>query len=236
MSRLILALALALTLVGCGRHAHQDQPRLISVMGMGEASTVPDRATVTLAVEARAKALDAAQAEADGVVAKVLAVTDGLGIERDRVQTTGIQINPEFDWRPEGRRMLGYLVQRQVTVEVRDLTKLGTLMEQALATGVNNVSPPALSSSKSKELYRAALRAAAEDAMRNADELADSLGADLGPVWSASGQADGGMQPGPRPMMMAAMADGRAKVEVAESYSAGEIRYTASVQAQFEVR
>jgi len=105
-------------------------------------------------------------------------------------------------------------------------------MEQALATGVNEVSPPQLSSSKSKALAREALRMAGEDATRNAEALADSLGAELGEVYSASGQ--GGEQ-GPRPMMVQAMAMERMKTDVAETYSAGEIRVSATVQAQFEL-
>jgi uncharacterized protein YggE len=105
-------------------------------------------------------------------------------------------------------------------------------MELALATGVNEVSPPALSSSKSKELARQALRLAGEDATRNAEALADSLGAEVGRLHSASGQ--GGEQ-GPRPMQMRAVAYESMKTDVAETYNAGEIRVVASVSAQFEL-
>ena len=83
-----------------------------------------------------------------------------------------------------------------------------------------------------KALAREALRMAGEDATRNAEALADSLGAELGEVYSASGQ--GGEQ-GPRPMPMRAAAMDSMKTSVAETYSAGEIRVSASVQAQFEL-
>jgi uncharacterized protein YggE len=207
-------------------------PRLVSVNGQGEVVAAPDRATVMLTIAARNKDLSAAQAEADAVVAKVMEVADDLDIDDKKVQTTGIQIQPEFDWNNGKRVMLGYLVQRTTTIELNDLTKLGKLMEQALATGVNEVSPPQLSSSKSKELARQALRMAGEDATRNAEALADSLGAKLGEVYSTSGQ--GGAE-GPRPMMARAVAYESMKTDVAETYSAGEIRVVASVQAQFEL-
>lgn len=236
MRRLLVTLLLATSLAACSGHGHDSHaPRLVSVAGQGEATAAPDRATVQLAIEARAEQLTAAQASADGVVAKVLAVTDGLAIAREQVQTTAIQIDPEFDYRPSGRRMLGYVVRRQVTVEVRDLALLGDLMEQALATGVNSVSPPVLSSSRERELYRAALAAAARDAELNAETLAEALDARVGRAWSVSGDGSGG-RPEPRALMMRSMADGMAKAEVAETYSAGEIRYTAQVQAQFELR
>ncbi len=207
-------------------------PRLVSVNGQGEVVAAPDRATVMLSIAARNKDLGAAQAEADAVVARVMEVADDLDIKKEKVQTTGIQIQPEFDWNNGKRVMLGYLVQRTTTIELNDLSKLGKLMEQALTTGVNEVSPPQLSSSKSKELSRQALRLAGEDATRNAEALADSLGADLGPIYSASGQ--GGEQ-GPQPMMMRAASMDAMKGSVAETYSAGEIRVSATVQAQFEL-
>jgi uncharacterized protein YggE len=216
----------------CSMQQENRPPRLVSVQGQGEVVAAPDRATVMLSISARNKDLAAAQAEADAVVAKVMDVADDLDIDEKKVQTTGIQIQPEFDWVDGKRRALGYLVQRTTTIELNDLTKLGKLMEQALTTGVNEVSPPALSSSKSKELARRALRLAAEDATRNAEELADSLGAELGEVYGASGQ--GGEQ-GPQPMRMRAAAMESMKADVAETYSAGEIRVVASVQAQFEL-
>lgn len=231
--RTLAALALALPLAACSMQPNgAAPPRLVSVTGSGEVVAAPDRATITLSIAARAKDLAAAQAEADKVVAKVMEVADGLDIDEKKVQTTGIQIQPEFEWVNGKRNPLGYLVQRTTTIQLDDLSKLGKLIEQTLATGVNEVSPPVLSSSKSKELARAALRLAGEDATRNAEALADSLGASLGEVYSATGQ--GGEPPSPPPMMMKAM---RAEMagDVAETYAAGEIRVTASVQAQFEL-
>lgn len=223
-----------LALAACSMQpGNAPQPRLISVNGQGEVVAAPDRATITLSIAARAKDLAAAQAEADKVVAKVMEVADDLDIDDKKVQTTGIQIQPEFEWVNGKRNPLGYLVQRTTTVQLDDLSKLGKLMEQALATGVNEVSPPVLSSSKSKELAREALRRAGEDATRNAEALADSLDAKLGEVWSASGQ--GGEEGGPQPMMMRASAMAPKAMDVAETYAAGEIRVVATVQAQFEL-
>ena len=54
----------------------------------------------------------------------------------------------------------GYFVQRQLQVEINDLDKLGNVIEGAIDAGVNEVSPPALDSSKAKELNRDALAAA----------------------------------------------------------------------------
>jgi len=228
-------LSATLALGACSFQGSDDDraPRLIAVQGEGSVVAAPDRATLTLSIAARDKDLAKAQAQADEVVAKLMEVADDLDIEKDKVQTTGIQIQPEFDWQNGKRVALGYLVQRSTTIELADLTKLGTLMEKVLATGVNEVSPPLLSSSRSKQLAREAMRIAGEDALRNAEAIADSLGAEVGALYGASGQ--GGGEP-PRPMMaMRAKTMAADSMAVAETYSAGEIRVTATVNAQFEI-
>jgi len=229
---LVALIALPLLTACAERDAEGSAPRLIAVTGEGEVVAAPDRATLMLSIAARHKDLAKAQADADAVVARVLAVTDGLGIAPAKVQTTGIQIQPEFDWHDGKRAALGYLVQRTTTIELEDLSKLGQLMEQALATGVNDVSPPVLSSSKRKELERSALRLAGEDARRNAEAIADSLGAEVGQLYGASGQGRGDQPP---PMMMRAAAMEIAKADVAATYSAGEVRVTAQISAKFEI-
>ena len=60
----------------------------------------------------------------------------------------------------EEQELRGYIAERQLTIEIDDLDKLGALVEGAVAAGVNQVSPPQLDSSKRKETYRQALRAA----------------------------------------------------------------------------
>lgn len=235
LAALAPALVLAVLALGACTIEHSDDdrpPRLVSVNGDGSVVAAPDRATVMLSIAARNKDLAKAQAEADEVVARVMAVAKDLGIDKDKVQTTSIQIQPEFDWNSGKRVLLGYLVQRTSTIELEDLSKLGDLMEKALATGVNEVSPPMLSSSKRKDLERQALRAAGEDAKRNAEAIADSLGAEVGTLYAASGQGGGNQ---PQPMMMRNAAMESMKADVSETYSAGEIRITATVNAQFEL-
>ena len=127
--------------------------------------------------------------------------------------------------------LLGYAVSRQVEMELRDLEKLGTLLEKAVAAGVNQVGDPGLDSSRRKELERAALTQAVDDARLNADALARAAGAGLGPVQSLSTT---GTMPMPiyakREMAMAAapMADA-----AEQSYQPSEMKFTANVSAQF---
>ena len=209
--------------------------RLVSVTGSGEVKAQPDMAYVTLGVEARRPTLAEARAEVNATVERLLALTRELKIEPKFVDSTRLQVQPDYRWdeKSSSQVLLGYVVSRQVDVELHDLDRLGTLLEKSVSAGVNQVGGARLDSSRRKELERAALTQAVDDARLNADALARAAGARLGPVQSLSTT---GTMPVPmyaeRAMSVAAapMADAAEK-----SYQSSEMKFTASVSAQFEL-
>ncbi|MGI9234861.1 MAG: SIMPL domain-containing protein, partial [Woeseiaceae bacterium] len=78
-----------------------DAARTVSVNGNGRVSTVPDRATVQMSINSRAKELDVAQAGAAKVTAAVLSLTENLGIKKNKVDTTGATVRPDYRWNRE---------------------------------------------------------------------------------------------------------------------------------------
>ncbi len=224
---------LTMTLLGSPALA-EDITRQISVNGSGEILVVPDRASVTMGVEMRARTLESARDQVGEVVGKFLSLADRMGIEKKHLNTSQLTIRPEYDWVPAVRKrnLTGYYVARQVHVELQDLDQLGALLERATEVGINQVSGPVFSSSRHDELQREALKKAAEDARRNAEVLAGSLGARLGPVRDIS--AGSMHRPPPRPMgrAMAMAADG---AEAEQSYEVGEMRLQAQVSVVFDL-
>jgi uncharacterized protein len=233
---LVCAALLASVAAAAGEHDARRGPpdRVVAVSGSGDVLAVPDRALVMLAVEARNASLQSAQQEVNGAVERFLALADELRVPREQVQTTSANVQAEFDWNPETRerRMLGYYVSRQLRVELRELDKLGPLMERSVGIGVNQVSPPHLVSSRADELRREALSKAADDARRSAEALAKTLGARVGPVRRIA-SSDVAWQPPPQPYERTAMAmkDGGG----AATYEAGQIEITAQVTAEFDL-
>ena len=216
-----------------GATAAETPLRLVSVTGSGEVKAQPDMAYVTLGVEARRPTLAEARAEVNATVERLLALTRELKIEPKFVDSTRLQVQPDYRWdeKSSSQVLLGYVVSRQVDVELHDLDRLGTLLEKSVSAGVNQVGGARLDSSRRKELERAALTQAVDDARLNADALARAAGAKLGPVQSLSAS---GAMPVPmyaeRAMSVAAapMADAAEK-----SYQSSEMKFTASVSAQF---
>ncbi|MGH8528328.1 MAG: SIMPL domain-containing protein, partial [Nevskiales bacterium] len=168
-------------------------------------------------------------------VGKFLQLCDELGIARKQVTTTSLNINPEYQW-PEGGgkpRLIGFFVSRQLQVELKDLSKLGTLTTRAISSGVTNVSPPHLRASNAKALEREALTKAAADAKLRAVALAQGAGVKLGGARTLNAQQT--FIPPPYPRAMAMMKTEAADMAPAQTYETGEIKYSATVTAEFDL-
>ncbi len=210
-----------------------DKANTVSVTGTGLVSGLPDRATVQMSIVSRAKELDVAQAAAAKVTTAILSLTDRLDIERNKVDTTGATVRPDYRWNreTEEQELRGYIAERQMHVKVDDLERLGKLVEGAVAAGVNQVSPPRLDSSRREALHREALAMAAGDARANAEVLAKALGAKLGdPISIADSSA--ALQP---PVPQLRMATAAMESDSAATYNAGDLTFAATVTVVFEL-
>ena len=236
LTRLPWMLALiVLAVAPPGARAADERPRTVSVSGTGEVAAEPDMAYVTLGIEARRPTLAEARTEVSAAVDRVLKLTRDLRIDPKYVNATRLQVQPEYNWNSKDRKRvpIGYLVTRNVQVELRDLEQLGPLLERAVDAGANQVSGPALDSSRRKEFEREAMGKAVEDARLSAETLARAAGARLGPVRTLNGGVSGP----PIAMYRAtvAMADAAAPAPPEATYQTGEMKFSASVNVEYDL-
>jgi uncharacterized protein YggE len=227
------ALAVALFMCVASHAAESERPRLIAVSGQGEVQAEPDRALVTLGVESRKPKLEDARAEVAKTIDAVLKLARDLKIDPKYVRATRVNVQPEYNWDNSARErnLIGYFVSRQVEVELRDLDKLGQLLERATDVGVNQLGDPRLDSSKRRDLEREALAKAVEDARLNADAIAKAAGAKLGAARTIS--ASSGFVAPPTPMRVKAMA---AEVsDASQTYQSGQMNFTGNVQIEYDL-
>jgi uncharacterized protein YggE len=216
--------------------AEVERPRTISVSGQGEIRAEPDRALVTLGIEARKPKMEEARAEVSKTVDAVLKLTRDLKIDQKYVSTTRVNIQPEYNWdqNTRERNLIGYFVSRQIEVDLRDLDKLGQLMEKSFDLGVNQVGDPRLDSSKRRDLEREALAKAVADAKLNAEAVGKAAGARIGAPRTIS--ASSGFVPPPMPMMKAqAMRAEMASDSAAGSYQSGQMGFNGTVQVEYDL-
>jgi uncharacterized protein YggE len=231
---LMAALSCTVLISGTATAAEADRPRTVSVSGQGEIQAEPDRAFVTLGVESRKPKLEEARAEVTRTVDAVLKLTRDLKIDQKLVRSTRLSVQPEYNWdnNARERNLIGYFVSRQIEVDLRDLDKLGQLLERATDAGANQLGDPRLDSSKRRELEREALAKAVEDARANADTVAKAAGGKLGAARTIS--ANSGVVAPPMPMMrMKAMAAEAS--DASQSYQAGQMSFTGTVQIEYDL-
>lgn len=228
------AAATALALACAPVSADTIRPRTIAVSGQAQIQAEPDQALLTLGVESRKMQLEEARTEVNRTVDAVLKLTRELKIDQKYVSTTRISVRPEYNWDNDARErnLIGYFVSRQVQVDLRELDKLGLLLERSLDLGVNQAGDPQLDSSKRRDLERDALAKAVADARLNAETVARAAGARLGPPRSIS--ASGSYSPPPMPMMRAVAMSAEAK-SAADSYQSGEMSFNANVQVEYDL-
>jgi uncharacterized protein len=215
--------------------AEAEPPRTIMVSGQGEIQAEPDRALVQLGVESRKPKLEEARAEVAKTVEAALKLTRDLKIDPKHVRATRVNVQAEYNWddKARERHLIGYYVSRHIEVDLRDLDKLGQLLERAFDLGINQVGDPQLDSSKRRELEREALAKAVQDARLNAEAVAKAAGARLGSPRTI--QASSGFVPPPMPMRSFKATAMAAESDAAQSYQSGQMGFTGTVQVQYDL-
>lgn len=221
----ILALAAAAL---SGAAAAQEQPRTISVSAEGRVEAVPDMATVSLGVVKQAATAGKAMAAASEAAARVLARLADLGIDARDIQTRRLTLNPLWsDGGSNGRvKITGFSAVNALTVRVRDLDRLGAIMDAVIDDGANDFNGLNFGVTDPAPLVDQARARAVAEARNMAAQLAAGAGVDLGPVVSISEMGGGA----PQPMRMEVVSM-RAPVPVA----AGEITLSVSVSMVFAI-
>jgi uncharacterized protein YggE len=168
---------------------HEPMPAVVT-SAVGEAQVTPDRATIAIGVQTRAKTAEEAGAENAQRQRAVIDTLRALGIPANQIATVSYNVYPEQVYHPDqgdqAPRIVGYNVSNTVRVEVRQLDKLGSVIDAALAKGANGINSLDLSASNIDEARRSALAAALARARGDAEALARAAGGQLGALVEAS--------------------------------------------------
>jgi len=115
-----------------------EQPRTISVSGQGKVSSPPDMASIQTGVETQAVTANDALASNNTAMEKILEVLKKHHVASKDVQTTSFNVSPVYkrDARNRSlREIVGYRVQNQVRVKVRNLPDLGKVLDALVQAG-----------------------------------------------------------------------------------------------------
>ena len=239
---LILALALATSLSGTPMTANAQsvaepgtaspQGTLLSVSAEASAYRVPDVATLSTGVVTQAADANAAMRTNAQQMDKVMAAIRAAGIAERDVQTSGINLNPQYKYVENAPpSIVGYQASNTVNVKVRDLSKLGKVLDAFVEQGANQINGPSFEVDKPDEAYDEARVAAIRKAQARAQTYADALGLKVRRIISIG---EGGASfPRPMPMLRAMAADAGFAKETA--ISPGESTLSVNIEVVFEL-
>lgn len=229
----VLALVVACLTALAAYPVHAETPPTLTVEGRGEAQGKPDLATVTLGIVTQGKT----SAEAMEANAKIVAVLLGQLRERgiaDRdLMTVGLNLTPDYVQEKDRTgppKIAAYRAINRLSVRLRDLTKIGAVLDLATSAGVNDISGPVFGVADPQALQDEARKKAAADARRVAELYAQSMGVKLGPIREINDTTMPRALPEPRMLRGAPGA-----MAAAPPIEAGELTAQASVTVTFEI-
>jgi uncharacterized protein len=238
---IIIALFTALLVCPVVVQAHDPQVEkpTLTVVGNGQLMLAPETAFVTLGMETAGKSLAEAQRLNQGVMQKVSERLKELQIDKERIQTSSFTVSPQY--KPPSKRpadapsappeIIGYVVSNNVTVEVRNLDKVGAVIEGALATGANHFQGLHWALRDEQVAKLGALKQAADKARDKAVALSEALKVKLIRVFQAT-EASHIVHPMPRVARSMMATDGGGGEPPIFS---GEIKVEATVTLVYEI-
>jgi len=194
--------------------------------GEGSVKRAPDRASVQVSVESRAKSPREAQKLNADAMAAVLQKLKGSGLSGEAIQTRGYDLQPEFDYANGRQTLRGYVARNGVELRVDELARLGELIEQAVSSGATSVGGVRFDLKDRASAEREALRLAVEDARRRADAAASGAGMRIDRIMRIEEHRIS-VSPPPRPMM--AMRAEVAQTAAEPPIEAGELEVRSAV-------
>jgi uncharacterized protein YggE len=161
-----------------------SQQQGIWVNGEGKVSAVPDIATLSLGIEAEETSVAEAQTQASEAMDKVMNALKDNGLAEKDIQTQYFNIYQVTKWDPETQEQVvtGYRVTNMVTAKIRNIDKVGTIIDAVVAAGgdltrIDNIN---FSVDDPSPYYEEARKEAMANAKTKANQLAELANVTLG--------------------------------------------------------
>jgi hypothetical protein len=205
----------------------------LDISATGEVTRVPDLAIISAGVQTLRPTATAAIEQNAAAMERVRAALKRAGIEDKDIQTSSINLNPEYQYNQnQPPRLTGYRASNNVNVKFRDLKRTGAILDALVAEGANQISGPNLTIDKPESALDEARTKAIANGRARADLYARALGMRVVRLLSVS-EGGGYAVPPPTPvMMMAERSAGLADTKI----DPGTQQLQVSVSMSFELQ
>ncbi len=162
----------------------RPEVRTFSVSGEGKEIVVPNIAEIRIGVISEGKDLTALQKENSEKMNRIISFLKEKGIDEKNIQTENYLVSPKYDYSKSPYRIVGYTINQELKVKVRDLSKIGEILSEAVNYGANNVSGPNFTVDDKEVYLEKAREKAIKNAKKKAEKIAKVAGFKLGKIVS----------------------------------------------------
>jgi uncharacterized protein len=210
-----------------------DQPtkKTLNVTGQGTVKASPDIAYVTLGVITENGNAKTAQQNNAKLMNAVISQIKNSGVNSEDIKTVNFNISPKTDYNQKTgeSKIVGYTVSNSAQVTIKDLTKVGNIIDIASSNGSNVTNNVSFGFSDYEKYYNEALKDAVTKAKARAGTIADALG--IGPINPVTVSESGGYTPSYNYGNYAMKSAG---AEAATPIEAGNTEINATVSVTYE--
>ncbi|MFN3741947.1 MAG: SIMPL domain-containing protein [Anaerolineales bacterium] len=231
-----ILLVLALVLSACGAVAApagaSAPTRTLNVTGQGVVYLAPDIAYINVGIHTENPSASDAVAENNLQTQQVIETLRKNGVDPKDIQTSNFSIFLNYNYTPEGTRGEAfYVVENTVLVTVRDLSKIGALLDAAVKSGANNIYGIQFDIAEKSEAAKKAREEAFKDAQRQAQEVAQLSGVTLGNIQSISFS-----ESFPTPIFVGGKGGGPAMAMPEVPVQPGQLSVMVTVNVSYEIK
>jgi hypothetical protein len=191
VTKTILLISLtALLLAACSGGApsiaaNSNNPATLSVTGTGQVFVVPDIASISVGVRSQGETVSEAIASNNAQAQQIKDTLVAEGVDEKDIQTSGFYVYQQFDYDFQGQPTdYYYSVENTVFVTVRDIGKLGGILDAVGRSGANTIYGINFDVDDKSEAQSSARNLAVQAGMAQAQELAQAAGVKLGDLIS----------------------------------------------------
>nr|CAD6410808.1 SIMPL domain-containing protein [Rhizobium sp. Q54] len=231
-----MLLAFSTTTMALAQEPPAPRERVIRVSAEGEASIAPDIAIVSFSVVRNSQTAQVAMDQNSQAMNAVMAALKSQGVEAKDIQTSNFSIQPQYrhfqpkeDGTIDPPEVVGYEVTNTLMVKIRDIAKVGTILDRVVKLGVNQGGQIVFTNDDPEAAFTEARKQAVERAIAKARTLTEAAGIRLGQVI----QIDENARPPMPPQPMSRMAMAKEAAFDAVPVAAGENTYAVRVDLTF---
>ena len=209
---------------------------MISVVGEAVVRGRPDMAVLMLGVVSDARTAGEALSANSEAMRRIIDTLKSEGLESRDLQTANFSVEPLYSQPPEDQqtsfepKIVGYRIRNELTITIRDLSRVGALLDRSVTLGANSVSGPLFTIADPAGLEDQARRAAVRNALDKGRLYAEAAGIPLGPITRIEERPT----QFPPPMPMGAMARQEA-ADSAVPIEGGELSFRAQVFVSWRI-